>query len=133
MSIQKKHKVLVWRHSVSAADDLFAPHEKILKVKDDETIETTLDKILATHYLPNIQGGKATWIVTGKNSLAVVAQQWLKPYFLMEATTPIKDLLDFTDERQIEFLYWRQVEPNEIIECIKQDKPLPDQHGRDKK
>ena len=125
--------IIIWRDSVAAGDDVFAPHEQKVKIEDGETIETTLEKILETHYLPKIQGGKATWIVVGKNSLAVVAQQCSKPLFLIEANTETKDLLDFTNKWHLDFRYWCQVEPNEVAESIKQGKPLPDKYGRDKK
>lgn len=125
--------IIVWRDSVAAGDDIFAPHAIKIKVDNNESIETTLGKILASHYLPSIQGDKATWIVVGKNSLAVVAQQWSKPHFLVEAVTPTCNLIEFTNEHHLDFRYWCQVEPNEVVACLEQGKPLPDRYGSDKK
>jgi hypothetical protein len=133
MNMQQKRKsknIIIWRDSVAAGDDVFAPHEKKIKVENNETFENTLEKILATHYLPSIQGGQATWIVVGKTPLAVVAQQWSKPYYLAESVAHIGDLIEFTSNYQLEFKYWCQVEPNEVIMCIKQGRPLPDKFGR---
>jgi hypothetical protein len=129
---RKSQNIIIWRDSVAAGDDVFAPHEQKIKVENDETIETTLEKILATHYLPNIQGGKATWIVFGKNSLAVIAQQWSKPHFLVESVSPTANLIEITNDHHLEFIYWCQVEPNEVVASIEQGKPLPDKYGRDK-
>ncbi len=129
---RRSKKIILWRESVAMADDVFAPHEKKIKVENDETFESTLEKILATHYLPSIQGGQATWIVVGKNPLAVIAQQWSKPYFFVEIFAQTKDLIEFTNDHQLEFKYWGQVEPNKIIASIEQGKPLPDKFGRDK-
>jgi hypothetical protein len=136
MNIQQKSRtktIIVWRDSVAAGDDVFAPHEIKIEVENNESIETTLEKILATHYLPSIQGGKATWIVVGKNSLAVIAQQWSKPHFLVESVARIENLIEFTKDHHLEFMYWCQVEPNEVVASIEQGKPLPDKYGRDKK
>ena len=124
--------IIVWRDSVTASDDIFAPHEIKIKDENDESIETTLEKILATRYLPSIQGGKATWILVGKSSLAVIAEQWSKPHFFVEPGAHTKSLIEFTNKCQLEFRYWCLVEPNEVAECIEQGKPLPDMYGRDK-
>lgn len=134
MNIQSKKrskKIIVWRESVAMADDVFAPHEKKIKVENDETLESTLEKILATHYLPSIQGGQATWIVVGKNPLAVIAQQWLKPYFFVEAIVQTKELIEFANDHQLEFKYWGQVEPSKVIASIEQGTPLPDKFRRE--
>ncbi len=136
MNAQQKTRsksIIVRRDSVAAGDDVFAPHAQKINVERDESLEFTLEKILATHYLPSILGGKATWIVVGKNPLAVTAQQWSKPHFLVEPVTRTQDLIDFTNEWQLEFRYWCQVEPNEVVASIKQEKRLPDKYGRDKK
>jgi hypothetical protein len=128
---RRPENIIIWRDSVAAGDDVFAPHEIKIKVENTETIESTLEKILATHYLPSIQGGKATWIIFGKNPVAIIAQQWSKPHYLVAPVTHTKDLIEFTDDHQLEFIYWCQVEPNEVVASIKLGKPLPDKYGRD--
>ena len=136
MNMQQKNgskNIIIWRDSVAAGDDVDAPHEIKIMVENDESIETTLEKILATHYLASIQGGKATWIVVGKNPLAVIAQQWSKPHFLVTSSAHTEDLIEVTKKYQLEFRYWCQVEPNEVVASIEQGKPLPDRYGRDKK
>lgn len=129
----KPQSMIIWRDSVAAGDDVFAPHEQKIKIEDDETIETTLEKIVASHYLPSIQGGKATWILVGKIPLAIVAQQWSTPHFLVKSGARTKDLIDLSHEWQVEFRYWGQAEPLEVIANIQQGKQLPDRYGRDKK
>jgi hypothetical protein len=135
MSEQKKRSfvnIIVWRDSVAAGDDIFAPHEIKIKVEDDEGIKSALEKILATRYLPSIQGGKATWILVGRKPLAVLAQQWSEPRYLVASNSHTKDLVESESDHQLDFLYWCQVEPNEIMESIVQGKPWPDRFGRDK-
>jgi len=127
---RKRKNIVIWRDSVAAGDDFFPPHERRIKAEGDETLETILEKILAIHYLPSIIGGQATWIVVGKSPLAVIAQQWSKPYYLVEPVAYIEELIDRTSDHDLEFKYWCQVEPNEVVACIKQGKPLPDKFGR---
>ena len=125
--------IIFWRDSVAAGDDINPRHERIIKIESGETVESVLEKILSMHYLPSILGGKATWIVMGKSPLAVVAQQWSKPHFLVEPTTHIENLVELKDGHHLEFMYWCQVEPNKVVASIEQGKPLPDQYGRDEK
>jgi hypothetical protein len=136
MSQQSKRRsknIIIWRDSVAAGDDFNPPHAKKIKAESDETIEKVLEKILDIYYLPSIIGGKATWIVEGKFPLAVIAQQWSKPYYLVDASTPIGNLVELVGDHQLKFIYWCQAEPNEVIASIKQGKPLPDRYGGDKK
>jgi hypothetical protein len=128
----RPRRIIIRRDSVAAGDDVSAPHEKKITIKEDESVEDTLGKILASQYLPGIYGGKATWIVTGKHPIAVVAQQWKKPHYLVESITPTETLVDLANDHQLEFRYWGQVEPNEVVASLEPKKPLPDQLGRDK-
>lgn len=125
----KPQTITIWRDSVAAGDDVFAPHELKIEIEENETIETTLGEILTRHYLASIQGGKATWIVVGKTALAVIAQQWAKPQYLIEKTLRTKDVLDDKNEWHLDFRYWGQADPDEVIESIKQGKPLPDRYS----
>ncbi|MBK9008067.1 MAG: hypothetical protein IPM31_13880 [Anaerolineae bacterium] len=136
MGTQQKRRsknIIIWRDSVAAGDDIYPRHEKRIKMESGETVESMLEKILAIHYLPSIIDGKATWIVVGKNPLAVVAQQRSKPHYLVEPTALIENLIERKDGHHLEFMYWCQVEPQKVIASIKQGKPLPDKFGMDKK
>ena len=125
--------IILWRDSVAAGDDAFAPHEVTIHIEYDESMEATLEKILATHYLPLIQGGKATWILVGRKPIAVVAQQWLEPHYLVESTTRTEDLIGSAGDHHLEFMYWCQVEPGEVVKSLEQGSRLPDKYGRDHK
>ena len=132
MNTQQKRRsknIIVWRDSVAAGDDIFPRHEIRIKTEGGETFESVLGKILATHYLPSILGGKATWIVVGKSPLAVVAQQWSKPHYLVEPVAHIEKLIELENSHHLEFMYWCQVEPNKVVASIEQGKPLPDRFG----
>ncbi len=131
--LQKEYRsIIVRRDSVAAGDDIFAPHEKRVKIETKETLESAIEKVILAKYLPKIQDGKATWIVEGKEPIAVIAQQWLKPCYLVEANIELRKVVDFETDHQLKFIYWCQVEPQEVVDCIKQGKPLPDKFGRDK-
>ena len=125
--------IIIWRDSAAAGDDINSPHEKRIKIDSGETVDSVLEKIFTTHYLPSISGGKATWIVFGKSPLAVVAQQWSKPHFLVDPTIPIENLIELKDNHHLELMYWCQVEPQKVIASIEQGQPLPDKYGRDEK
>ena len=126
---RKPGHVIIWRESVAAGDDVDAPHELEVKVEQNEPIDRTVEKILANRYLASIQGGKATWILMGRKPIAVLAQQWSKPHFLVEPTTCTEELIASTGDRQFEFLYWCQVEPHKVVDCIVQGKPWPDRYS----
>ena len=123
--------IIFQRDSVAAGDDVTAPHQETIKFESSASIESVLEKILAARYLPSIQGGKATWIVVGKFPLAVVAQQWLHPRYMIASTTPVEELIEFSAKYQLDFRYWAQADPNKVVDSIKQGKPWPDRYGRD--
>ena len=101
--------IKVERDSVCAGDDGDAPHTQTFELNDGTTLEDTLKHIIGSRYLASIQGGKATWIVHGKMPLAVVAQQWLEPKFLVD---PLQEIPD----RELFFEYCQQKDPDEVYE-----------------
>ena len=125
-------EITVWRDSVTGWDDVFSPHEIKINIAAGESIAATLERILSTCYLPLIQGGKATWIVVGNQTLAVAAQQWSRPHFFVEAGSRTRDLIEIPNQCQIEFIYWCQVEPEDVVDSIVQGRSLPDRYGRDR-
>ncbi len=110
-------KVSITRMSVSAGDDLDPPHLKEIDMPDDSTVEEIITSIVASGYLPKICGGKATWSVSSKKLLAVVAQQWKQPKML--EFPPFKfelDELDYADNNlKIHFNYHAQKKPDMVF------------------
>jgi hypothetical protein len=88
-------KLILWRDSVCAGDDCDAPHELALAVGAD-SLGSFIKRLLAADYLPSISGGNATWILKTERhtdrALAVIAQQWAEPRFVVAADAAEQDL-----------------------------------------
>jgi len=117
-------KLRITRDSVHAGDDCDAPHQRWLTRSESESLDSVMQSILSDAYLPQIFGGQASWIVCGPGALAVVAQQWKAPHFLVDAQTAIADFDELT------FVYWCQVDPDKLIKCLQTGLPLPDKYGQ---
>jgi len=121
----------VERDSVCAADDADAPHARGFAFKGNESLAEALSAIIDTGYLPTIAYGKATSIVEADKPLAVVAQQWSLPEFLVDPATQLTDCLSGVDLEHLYFRYWCQADPRVVFDRLKAGQPLPDIFGRD--
>jgi hypothetical protein len=123
----------IWRESVCAGDDCDAPHEVVLQIRGD-TLRGVIDRLLGANYLASISGGRATWILQtdsrGGHSLAVLAQQWSQPRFLVEPEAEASSYVQPSGRPHLYLRYWCQVDPERVFECLKNDQPLPDRYGR---
>ncbi len=124
-----KAEIVIWRDSVAAGDDVDAPHELRIASPGHQSLDSLVTRIIQANYLASIAGGKATWILkSGNRALAVVAQQWPAPCFLVPAEHSARSYLS-GGECDLEFIYWCQVDPGRVFECLANGKPLPDRHG----
>ncbi|MER5867512.1 hypothetical protein [Kitasatospora sp. NPDC002040] len=79
------------RDSVAMGDDVDAPHEASMELPDGTPLrEAVAAVVVEGRYLALIAGGRASWILTGAGvgagaAIAVVAQQWDEPRFLVPA------------------------------------------------
>lgn len=122
--------LVVWRDSVAAGDDIDAPHEIKLPVEESASVAHVIVKVTSTSYLPNISGGRATWIVeAGSQPIAVLAQQWSEPRYLVHAAQPIDQLVGNAARCHIYFKYWCQADPDAVLECLKNGNPLPNKYS----
>ena len=104
-------KVKLTRDSVAMGDDCDAPHEKIIAVPDSASIREIIQVVLHSRYLAQIAGGKATWSVTSRIPVAIVAQQWAEPKMLGDASVP-RSLLFSEGMLVLHFAYHTQEDPN---------------------
>jgi hypothetical protein len=121
---------VIWRDSVAMGDDVDAPHEWVVPLGDHNSIGAVVETMLSTPYLASIIGGRATWIVEGARPLAVVAQQWAAPRWLVAPEVPASALRRSGGTPDFEVRYWCQVDPDQVYECLRTGAPLPDRHGR---
>jgi len=119
----------VWRDSVCAGDDCDAPHEIGLTLPADASLAFVADILMNKSYLALIDGGKATWILEGRKSIAVFAQQWDRPRFLVSPTAPISSFVDSPARPNLQFKYWCQVDPETVFACLQRGSSLPDKYG----
>lgn len=120
--------LIIHRDSVCAADDCHAPHQLTLRIKD-KTIGQVARELIRRSYLPRIVGGKATWILEAKRPLAVLAQQWSKPRFLVDPTTPAKRCIRERSIPHLYLKYWVQSDPELVFGRLRDGKPLPDRYS----
>ncbi|HMF45084.1 MAG TPA: hypothetical protein VKE29_00290 [Candidatus Udaeobacter sp.] len=134
MKPTKTNQLLVWRDSVSAGDDCDAPHELVLPLRD-ESLRSFASRLLGESYLASIASGRATWILQtdrqAGRSLAVVAQQWSQPRFLVDPESPVSSYIQRDSTPHLYFRYWCQVDPERVARCLQHGEPLPDKYGRD--
>jgi len=122
--------LVVWRDSVAAGDDIDAPHEFKLSVEASASVAHVVAKVISASYLPKISGGKATWIVeAGSQPIAVLAQQWSEPRYLIHSAQPLAALFGSSGRCHVYFKYWCQADPDAILECLKNDNPLPSRYS----
>jgi len=122
--------VIVWRDSVAMGDDADAPHEWVVALPAEATVANLVTKILRKGYLPRIGGGNATWIVEGRRPVAVLAQQWSEPRWLVDSDAPLTDLSRKAGRANFEIRYWCQVGPNRVYACLRDGRPLPERYRR---
>jgi hypothetical protein len=122
--------LVIWRDSVAAGDDADAPHEWLLSAAPDASVADVVERIASAHYLASISGGEATWILEGDRPLAVVAQQWTEPRFLVDPALPVADLVSPSARPHVNARYWCQVSPELVFDCLRSGQPLPDKYSR---
>ena len=122
--------VTMERDSVCAGDDVHAPHPKTISTPPDCTLAQILDTIHNERYLPRISGDCATWIVESQRPLAVMAQQWSAPRFLIAPETRLVDCAELERPCTLFFRYWCQIDPAVVFDCLVAGRPLPDMYGR---
>jgi hypothetical protein len=125
----KSLEATIERDSVCAGDDVDAPHSSTIRVRPDQTLGEVLESIRGTGYLARIYGGLATWIVESNRPLAVVAQQWDLPRFLVAPETRFVDCADVSAGRALYFRYWCQADPEVVFQCLQKGESLPDKYG----
>jgi hypothetical protein len=105
-------KVYFTRDSVSAADDLHAPHAHNLKLPDD------VRDVVNAAVLPRIDGGQATWCISSGLPLAVIAQQWDEPRLLSFIPYKISELDMSGPKVKLHFTYFAQQDPEIVYEIL---------------
>ena len=128
--LSTEDSIIIWRDSVAAGDDADAPHEWLLPIAPDATVADVVRRIANAHYLASVIGGQATWIIEGDRPLAVVAQQWSEPRFLVDEETAIREVVSASGQPHVNARYWVQVSPERVFDALRMGGPPPDRTGR---
>jgi hypothetical protein len=103
---------------VCAADDCDAPHARSLECTNDGSPEQLVSFIYRSVDLPKIFGGKATWCISSKIPLAVLAEQWTEPRMIYGIPPKLEDL-DFSDGiLRVHISYFAQVDPDIALNVL---------------
>jgi len=112
-------KVYLTRDSVCAADDAFGPHVTTFRVPEGMSVSDLVKKVQQSHLPGNIQGGKATWSITSKIPIAVLAQQWPEPRLIPASGLSIADLDIVDGTLRLRANYRAQLEPDVVEEVLR--------------
>lgn len=94
-------------------------HKRVFAIPDKTSLAGLITHLLSIPYLPKIYGGEATWVLyEGDMPLAVVAQQWTRPHFLVD---PDRELNEFQVSEGLVSVFFRylvQIPPEQIVEAL---------------
>lgn len=117
------------RDSVAAGDDDDS-HRTERNIAPQSSLNEVLVWDRRARYLPPIWGDRATWSVIVNGSIvAVVAQQWDEPRYLVDAMTPMERLADATLTVTIHYRYHCQIDPDLVFERLQTGQPLPQSYS----
>ncbi len=115
------------------ADDMDAPHDDDVVI-DNWSVGTIATTIINRHYLAMISGGLATWILRTDDldgtPIAVIAQQWRDPKFLVPESSSILEMVRDRDSPSAYLEYHCQIDPDLVFNALRNRQPLPDKYGR---
>jgi hypothetical protein len=111
-------KIYASRDSVSAGDDVEAPHSSEFSLRTGISLKEALAEI-QSKYLPKISGGIASWSVASNIPVAVLAQQWKEPRMLLLLPEEIKELDSKNGVLRLHFNYHAQLEPEHVLEVLR--------------
>lgn len=108
----------IWRDSVSMGDDADAPHELLLEVTPNTTLQEVTEFLIKEKYLATIAGGRATWILQSNKPLAVVAQQWEQAQYLTAPETLIAECIETEKKPNLQFSYKLATNPDRLVATL---------------
>jgi hypothetical protein len=111
--------ILINRESVCMGDDC-ENHELKIKINESTTLRELIINLINMRYLASIAGGKAVWVLKFHTQLlAVIAQEWNKPQYLVNANIKVYDLLNTCDKPELFFEYLMQINPNIVYQKLR--------------
>ena len=109
-------EIYVTRDDVHAGDD---PEARTFSFPDGTSIKEIIEYIVASQFLAQISGGKATWSVVSGFPLAVVAQQWTEAHLVPWRPIEMAQLIRENGVVHLHFNYHTQIDPDIVLRILK--------------
>ena len=109
----------VTRDSVSAAEDVDAPHGHRFHLPDAWSWADLVHRVWRASTLPKIAGGHATWALSSGIPLAVAAQEWDQPTVLFRLDSDRKALDIDINELRLHWSYFDQTDPELVLKLLR--------------
>jgi hypothetical protein len=103
------------RGSVAMGDDVL-PHARTIDLPPGTSLADVVAHLVEQRFLASIAGGRATWILVADRPLAVVAQQWDEPRWLVDPSRPIGSFAVEGRGVSLMFRYWKQHDPDHVFD-----------------
>lgn len=113
------NNIKVERDSVCFADDMDAPHAKVLALDASTSVSGVMSSLKYMNYLPRIRGGYATWVVRGTCPIGIIAQNEPSTRLLVDGNRPISE---FLTDRKMYIEYHAQASPEEVLKELEMEK-----------
>lgn len=118
-------KISFERRSVAMGDDAWSPHTWTFQIDTLTTLGELAEIAIEGHYLASISGGRASWVLQnarGGRQLAVVAQQWSAPRWLVDPAAYVIRVRDIyiadREEARLYFEYRVQADPDTLFQTL---------------
>ncbi|WP_133884171.1 hypothetical protein [Glycomyces sp. NRRL B-16210] len=103
------------RSSTAGADDLRS-HAETIDLSEGTSLGEVVAFLRQRGYLPKVDGGKATWVLeAGDEAVAVIAQQWPEPKFVVNQK---KKIGSYGEGVSLEFKYRAQIDPDDLFDTL---------------
>jgi len=111
--------IVISRESVCLGDDC-EDHNLKINIRETTTLNEIILDLFNRRYLASIDGGKATWVFKYHTQLlAVIAQEWDKPQYLVDKDIKINNLLNSCEKPELFFEYLAQINPDIVYKKLK--------------
>lgn len=110
------------RSSVAMGDDLRS-HAVTMDLPERTSLGEVVASLRMKGYLPKIQGGRATWVLEiGDEAVALIAQQWPEPKFVVSQR---KTIGSYGEGVTLRFVYRAQIDPDDLFDTLAEGEPRP--------
>jgi hypothetical protein len=100
-------------------DDVSAPNARTLSAPPSTTVKDIISIVARGYQLPEIIGGRATWVLASEVPLAVFAQEWSEPRPDWRIPSRLEDLDYDGKVLRLHFSYLAQYPPEDVENIVR--------------